>query len=387
MRRAFFLVVILFAVLGLGALLLWHPREVPSVDYSASVVDALASNSNADDFKRALSPRPFIFPEDAGPHREFQTEWWYFTGNLKAASGAHFGYQLTVFRRALTAHPSKRKSDWAASQIYFAHFALTDVDGKTFHSAERWNREALGLAGARAVKDRGLRGGASFDAWVESWSARADDDGVHLVARDGDTSIDLHVMPSKAVALQGDHGLSHKSMDKGNASYYYSITRMATRGTVTTAGRTMAVNGTSWLDREWSTSALSEKEAGWDWFSLQLADGRDIMLYQMRLKNGGVDAASNGSIIDADGHVRPLALNDFTVTREQEWTSPHSGARYPAQWRIQIPSEKLDLHVEPWLPDQELQVSFQYWEGAVRIRDAAGKALGDGYVELTGYAQ
>lgn len=348
----------------------------------ASVTEALSGGAGTEGFARALRPRPFVFPEDAGPHPAYQTEWWYYTGNLDGDDRGHYGYQLTVFRRALTPHAQKRPSSWGASQVYFAHFALTDVRRGAFVSDERWSRGAAGLAGARSAA-RG--GGAAFDAWVESWSMRAEGDGAHLRADTPEASIDLVVTPEREVVAQGDHGLSHKSVDPANASYYYSIPRLRTTGTVTSAGRVVSVSGQSWLDREWSTSALSKDEVGWDWFALQLSDGRDIMLYHMRRRDGTLDPNSSGSVMTANG-VKPLRLADVQVDVTSTWRSPHSKTAYPSSWRVRIPSEGLDLRVEPWAADQELQGAFRYWEGAVKITAADGRVNGNGYVELTGYA-
>lgn len=383
MRTLLVIVVGLAAGLSLLGLYAWRHDEAPAAPtYGSSVVEALSGTGASDGFAKALAPRPFVFPHDAGPHPDFQTEWWYYTGNLDTHDGRHFGYQLTVFRRALTARPARRDVDWAASQVYFAHFAVTDVSGARFHDDERWSREALGLAGARAAS-RG--GGAAFDAWVESWSMRADGDDVRLRARSGDVAIDLHLRPHRGASLQGDRGLSRKSVDPTNASYYYSVSRLKTTGTITVEGRPLMVRGLSWLDREWSTSALSKDEVGWDWFSLQLSDGRDIMIYRMRRRDGGLDPNSSGSVM-TEGRTRPLRLADVEVDTLSSWKSPASGAVYPASWRVRIPSEGLDLRVEPWLPDQELRGAFRYWEGAVRVRSEDGKVRGNGYVELTGYA-
>ena len=383
MRAAWVVVIALVVGLALLGRWAWHHAEVPDVDVpGASVMDALSGGSAADGYARALTPRAFVFPRDAGPHQDFQTEWWYATGNLAAAGGRHFGYQLTIFRRALTPHPTPRNVDWAASQVYFAHFSVTDVAGERFYNRERWSRGALDLAGARAAP-RG--GGAAFEAWVESWSMRADGDELLLKAMTDEAAIDLRLRPSRGVALQGDGGLSHKSGDPSNASYYYSVPRLDTRGTITIGGTAVAVEGLSWLDREWSTSALGRDEVGWDWFSLQLSDGRDVMLYRMRRRDGGVDRASSGSVMTDEG-LRALRLDQVEVDALSTWKSPRSAATYPGSWRIRIPSEHLDLRVEPWLDDQELSGSFRYWEGAVRIRGDDGRVLGNGYVELTGYA-
>ena len=356
----------------------------------ASIVDALASDRGTDGFLRALTVCEFVFPHDAGPHPRFQTEWWYDTGNLDTSSGRHFGYQLTIFRRALTARPVHRHVDWATSQVYFAHFCVTDVSHGRFHAAERWSRGALGLAGARAVKaSPGATAGeraTSFDAWVESWSMHREPGGSHLVARHGKVSIDLHLSPETPPVLEGDHGLSRKSDTPGNASYYYSLPRLRTTGTVCLGDGPMAVTGLSWLDREWSTSALGPDETGWDWFALQLPDGRDLMVYRLRRRDGSIDPASCGSLVAPNGNKRNLGVGDFSVVATDHWTSPRSQAVYPSRWRVRVPAAGIDLEVVPWLRDQELPLSFVYWEGAVRVL-SGGRAYGNGYVELTGYTK
>jgi predicted secreted hydrolase len=197
-------------------------------------------------------------------------------------------------------------------------------------------------------------------------------------------SLDLYVQPVKPPALQGNQGLSQKSAGVGNASYYYSLSRMASTGTITIKGQPFAVKGSSWLDREWSTSGLSGQQSGWDWFSLQLADGRELMLYQLRLKQGGMDPYSAGSLIDRQGQVMPLQYSDFQITPQGQWKSPTTGTVYPSGWAVAIPSQGLNLTVKPYQPNQELPLTFAYWEGAVQV---TGSATGQGYVELTGYGE
>lgn len=354
-------------------------RREPSA--SLSVAEALRSSDNRG-YARALEPRAFNFPQDHGPHPEFRTEWWYYTGNLATAEGRRFGFQLTFFRSALAPEMPERGSAWATRQAWLAHFALSDVDGERFHAFERWSRGAVGLAGVQA---------APFRVWVEDWSAEADGGPVfpmRLRASQGEVALDLRLEPGKPPVLQGEKGLSRKSSEPGNASYYYSLTRMPTRGTVRVGTETFTVTGASWMDREWSTSSLGAGQIGWDWFALQLSDGTDLMLYQLRQTDGRPDPASSGSVVGPDGSSRTMALRDFSLEVLDRWQSPDSGVQYPARWRLRVPSEGLDLTVTPLLADQELDVSFRYWEGAVTIEGTRRGApiRGNGYVELTGYA-
>ncbi len=291
-RAVALLVVTLVAVGAVAAYALWPGDDRAGrggVQASLAVSAALGSG-DLSGFARATAPRPFSFPADSGPHPEFRTEWWYYTGNLETAAGRHFGFQLTFFRTAL-APPAARATDrsapspsaWSARQLYLAHFALTDTAGRRFHAWSRLDREALGLAGAQA---------SPFRVWLEDWSAESDAPGglpVRLRAAEGDVAIDLVLASEKPVALQGDRGLSRKGPEPGNASYYYSLSRMTARGTVRAGGEALAVSGLAWMDREWSTSALGPELVGWDWVALQLDDGRDVMLYRLRRRDGPLD--------------------------------------------------------------------------------------------------
>jgi predicted secreted hydrolase len=367
----------------LAGLLLLACRDRPlEPRASLSVADALRT-ANDQGYARALEPRAFSFPADHGPHPEFRTEWWYYTGNLATARGRRFGFQLTFFRSALAPEMPARSSAWATRQAWLAHFTVSDVEGGKFRSFERWSRGAAGLAGAQAEP---------FRVWVKDWSAVSPGgpggDSMRLAASEGDLGIDLVLRPGKPPVLQGERGLSRKSAEPGNASYYYSLTRMPTTGTVRLGGESFAVTGDSWMDREWSTSSLGKDQVGWDWFALQLSDGWDLMLYRLRHQDGTADPASSGTLIAPGGGSRPLALAGFRIENSGEWRSPRSGARYPASWRVHVPGEDLDLQVRPLLADQELDVSFRYWEGAVGIEGThrGRKVEGRGYVELTGYA-
>jgi predicted secreted hydrolase len=385
-RRAPRLAAVLASItaLALIAAALWlaRPRRSGELTARLSVAAALRGDRlDGEGFARALAPRAFSFPADHGPHPELRTEWWYWTGNLATPEGRRFGFQLTFFRNALAPRMPPRASAWAARDVYLAHFTLTDVAGGRFRSFERVRRGALGLAGARALP---------FRVWLDDWRATADPGGgMRLAAAADGIAIDLALSPGKPPVLQGDRGLSRKGAAPGQASYYYSLTRMPARGRVRAGGEVFSVAGLAWMDREWSTSSLGPDQEGWDWFSLQLADGRELMFYRLRRRGGGDDPASQGTLVERDGTYRPLRRSDVAIEPLGRWTSPRSGARYPARWRLRVPSAGLDLAVRPLLADQELDTSFRYWEGAVSVAGSEGgqPVAGSGYVELTGYAE
>jgi predicted secreted hydrolase len=343
----------------------------------ATIAVAEALGAPAEGFARAEVPRALVFPADHGPHPEFRTEWWYYTGNVRSANGRAFGYQLTFFRIALAPPGVGRESPWATNEVWMAHFAVTDVAGARFSAVSRFARGAIGLAGAEPTP---------FRVWVEDWSASGINGEptppMHLRAREGDVAIDLVLEPLKPPVPQGDRGLSRKGPDA--ASYYYSLTRLATRGAVTIAGERTTVEGVSWMDREWSTSALASDQAGWDWFALQLDDGRELMYYRLRRADGSTDRFSGGSIVARDGTVMPLDAEDVTLDALATWRSHRDGARYPSRWRLAVPAAGLALEIVPRVPDQEWYRPVRYWEGAVT---AGGQGVsGVGYVELVGYA-
>lgn len=360
------------------------PRARLSLEETLGGADTLG-------YARAVEPRAFTFPADHGPHPDFRNEWWYVTGNLEAEGGRELGFQFTIFRSALAPPPegggTGAASAWATRQAYMGHFAVTDAGGRRFHAAERFARGSLGLAGAEATP---------FRVWIEGWSlesAEAGDAGsifpLRLRAADGPVAVDLVLEAGKPPVLQGDQGLSQKGPEPGNASYYYAHTRMPTQGTVVVGADTMRAVGLSWLDREWSTSALSDGQVGWDWFALQLDGGWDLMVYQLRTADGSAHPLSDGVLVDPSGARRPLAWgSDVTVTPTGTWTSPLDGSVYPSGWRIAVPAEGWVLDVTPVLADQELDLAFRYWEGSVRVAGSAAGApvTGRGYVELTGYA-
>ena len=335
-----FLVVMAGIVAGLGLVIRLDPERSapPTLGATLSVTEALGA-APAEGFARAVAPRPFAFPADHGPHPAFRSEWWYWTGNLRETGGGgrRFGFQLTFFRTALAPTVTPRRSAWGARDVYMAHLALTDVDAGGFHARDRWARAALELAGAT---------GDPLRVWLGDWIAEGvapDGWPVRLRAGDGEVRIDLALARGKPPVLHGELGLSRKSAEPGNASYYYSLTRMPVSGEIEVGGRTFAVEGLGWMDREWSTSALAPDQVGWDWFALQLDDGRELMLYRLRERAGGVAAESQGTLIAADGTTRTLDRDAVEVLVLDQWRSPRTGARYPAAWRLRVPAAALDL--------------------------------------------
>ena len=335
-------------------------------------------------YQRAYAPRPFSFPADHGPHADFRDEWWYVTGNLDGPEGRRFGFQITFFRHGLKNGLKPRASRWGAQDAAMAHFAVTDVAGKQYTSFQRISRAAAGLAGAEMQP---------FKVWLDDWSIEAAPGGGfpwHFQARQDGVELSLTLDPRKPPVLNGERGLSRKSAEAGNASYYYSITRMDAQGRLKLPGQmlgqAMPVRGLAWLDREWSTSMLAEYQAGWDWFALQLDDGSELMYFRMRNKSGLDDPASSGTRVAADGSAAPVAREDVDIQAWDSWESP-AGGRYPAGWRFKLKTEGRELEIRPALADQEFRHDARYWEGAVDVLDSAtGKPAGRGYVELTGYA-
>lgn len=366
-------------VVSLAAAGLWYAARAPEAPAAPPTAGPTPDLSG---FARALEPREYAFPRDHGPHFDYQTEWWYYTGNLTAENGERFGFQLTFFRRGLTPGAPDDSAGLGTNQIYFAHFALTDVAAGQHRGVERFSRGAGGLAGAS---------GEPFQVWLEDWRADSlnpDGSAVRLRAADGGQGLELELRAVKPIVAHGDRGLSPKSEQAGNASYYLSFPRLSAAGTITARGQTFRVAGQAWFDHEWSTSALGPQGVGWDWFSLQLSDGRELMFFQIRRADGSLEPVSGGTLIQPDGTAQHLPASAVQLEVQAVWTSPVSGGRYPARWRLRVPEAGLDLEVVPALAAQEMEVSFAYWEGAVQVSGtSAGAAVsGVGYVELTGYA-
>ena len=371
--------VIVLAILGGGIYALERNWRRSEVSASLSLSDAL--NPGDGGFRSVTAPRKLVFPDDHGPHPDYALEWWYFTGNLDSPEGRHFGYELTFFRIGLTSEEFERSSEWAAEQMYTAHFALTDVENDQFHSFERYVRDALGLAGAA---------GSPFRVWLEDWSATSASSSalpIRLIAREDGVEIDLFLSSEKGIVLNGEDGFSRKGNNSGEASYYYSLTRMPTSGTIMLNGQAHTVSGLSWLDREWSSSQLSSEYMGWDWFALQLSDGRDIMYGVLRPRDETVSEYQLGTVVEADGSHRSIEPGEVLLKVLDSWQSSRGGT-YPSRWHFRMPAEGLEVEITPYISDQELDAIIRYWEGAVRIEGtAAGQSVtGSGYVELTGYA-
>ncbi len=323
------------------------------------------------------------FPRDHASHPEYRIEWWYYTGNLADSSSRRFGFQLTFFRAGVRTRP-ENPSRWAVRDLFMAHLALSDLETGRFHFAERLNRAGPGWAGASTE---------TYRVWNQSWEAGLDSDGRHrLRARDGDFGIDLVLEPGRQPLLHGRAGLSQKGSQEGNASHYYSLTRMPTRGSIRVDGREFEVAGSSWMDHEFGTSFLEQEQIGWDWFALQLDGGQDLMVFQLRRSDGRRDPNSSGTLLDASGKRQGLGRSDFSLEPVRTWRSPHSGARYPIQWRLSLPRRGLSLTVTAAQPDQELRTRWStgvtYWEGAVVVTGTRGTdpVSGRGYLEMTGYA-
>ena len=346
-------------------------------------VVALVRGGGAEDFQPARPGRVFQFPRDHGAHPEFKTEWWYYTGHLKSTGGETFGYQLTFFRVGLRKPDPQARSAWRADTVYFAHLAVSDPNRKVFTFREKAQRGAMGLAGAKEGR---------LEVWIDDWRLESRGKEHHLKAQKNGIGLDLTLTPLKPPVLHGEGGYSRKATVAEVASYYYSITRLATRGKFTRGDLTLEVTGTSWFDREFSSSHLAANQKGWDWFSLQLSDGTDLMLYVMRLKDGSLDPASSGTLVDPRGQARHLTMADFTIKATGSWESPHSKATYPSGWQVSLPEAGYTLTVQPTLADQELLPGgtspIIYWEGQVTIQGTNNQQpiTGRGYVELTGYA-
>ena len=371
------------ASIALVLLVVLWPRPGITNSGRASVEWLPAQQANVSDgFARATKPKALKFPKDLGPHNEYQTEWWYYTGNLETKAGREFGYQLTFFRRGLTSETEtvENASDWRSNQIYFSHFTISDIENNAFYPHERFSRPSAQLAGAQSEPYR---------VWVEDWEAKAIAPGqVHLQADAEDVSLDLTLNETLPPVLQGDRGYSKKGTEPGNASYYYSIIQQRAEGQLTIKGESFEVSGLTWKDHEYSTSVLSPGTVGWDWFSLQMDDGSALMLFDLRKEDGSFSEASSGTFISADGKTTPISSEEEKIEVLSTWRSPVSKAAYPNQWHIEVPKLGLMLEGQSLMPNQELNVSNTYWEGAVGFEGKIGDRPihAKGYVEMTGYA-
>ncbi|MFQ5482739.1 MAG: lipocalin-like domain-containing protein, partial [Nitrospinaceae bacterium] len=369
-----------------------HPPGLDTLGMNAPAADAAGAPPLAvAPFRQALPGREFAFPRDFYAHEDFRIEWWYYTGNLQDGAGREFGYQLTFFRVALEPPAAAdrtapvNQSRWTIRQVYFAHLTVADMAGERFYFHERINRPALGLAGAATD---------ALKVWNEDWSLTGTPREHRLQAREKGIGLDLTLVPVKPLVVHGQQGVSRKGPAAGQASHYFSFTRMRTTGTLSLRGKTFAVTGTSWMDHEFSSNQLHASQAGWDWFAIKLTGGTDLVVYQIRLREGGTDPHSNGTLVPGGGGT-PLHLDrdQVRIRSTGDWTSPHSAITYPAGWVLEVPSRNIHLTVVPDLADQELHqlrsISGSYWEGSVTVEGTAGgrPVTGRGYVELVGYGK
>ena len=363
---------------------IYHRRSRAAHRAAATgLVVLLGLCATAADWKKAETGWHYEFPRDHHVHRDFKTEWWYFTGNVFDAEGHRFGYELTFFRQGIrpAAERDANASRFIADDLKFAHFAITDISKQQFRFEQKTSRGAFGEAGF---------GDAKRLAWIDNWTLAANgDDAFDLITSSDAGTIHLHLRATKPPVIHGENGVSVKAADGASASHYYSIPRLETTGEIFVNGSARAVHGESWFDHEWSSSHLGKGEVGWDWICLQWEDGAELMLYRMRLESGGQDPASSGTWIAPDGTTTHLRASDFQMTPVATWKSKATGAQYPIGWRITLPGQRAEFTIRAAVADQELKLGpIIYWEGAI---DADGTRDGNavkgrGYLELTGYA-
>ncbi len=351
---------------------------------TAVLIIVMLAGAAVAQYQQALPGYRYEFPRDDFDHPDYRTEWWYYTGNLKAADGHRFGFELTFFRQGVN-REERAQGDWNVRDLYLAHLALSDLDGGHFYHVERLNRAGPGLAGASLHSQRVWNGN-----WQVQWTNNEQD----LQAIADDFALHLSMTSRKPPVIHGKDGISQKGAEAGNASHYISFTRLLARGTIELNGKPYSVEGTSWMDHEFFSSGLDKDEVGWDWLSLQLADNTELMLYRLRHKDGSVDPFSSGTYVDASGKSTFLSLSDFSMTPlGTTYTGPITHAVYPIAWRVVVPPLGLDLQLKTPLPAQELtsgtSTGLSYWEGAIDISGTRGPAsvTGVGYLEMTGYAK
>lgn len=384
-RNCFALLLATFVVVSCSS----ESEKKPETD-SGGVSLHTELGGDAEGYDRACGPREFVFPQDHGAHPSFRNEWWYITGNLQSTNAMQFGFHATFFRvgnrLAESMTDEAVSSDWVADEFYMAHFAITQQAADQVSAHERFGRAAAGLAGA--VVNKSNNSDALVKVWLDDWKLIAREINGQLVwslqIKDGEDALDLTLIADKPIVLQGRDGYSQKSADPCNSSYYYSMPRMQASGQVVANDQSHAVNGTAWLDREWSSSALADDQVGWDWFALQMDDGRDIMFYQLRKDNGAVDPYSHAVEIDKEGLKTEIPSAHFKLNIDRWWQS-ESGSRYPVSGTITRADTGEIIVYRPLIDDQELDLTVRYWEGAIVLTDESGQSIGRGYLELTGY--
>jgi predicted secreted hydrolase len=342
----------------------------------------LILNPLAAQYRTAVPGYRFEFPRDYFDHPNFQTEWWYYTGNLKSVNGHRYGFELTFFRQAVSRDPAQ-SATWDVKDIYLTHLALSDLDGQKFYHTERINRAGPGIAGVSQSSAR---------IWNGNWQIQWDGLDQKLQAVDRQFQLNLTLHPQKPPVIHGENGVSQKSEGAGHASYYFSLTRLAADGKLELNGETLQVSGLAWMDHEFFTHQLDSNQVGWDWLSLQLDDNTELMLFRIRWKDGSLDPFSAGTYVDAHRKSTHLRADDFTLQPLSEnWTSPITHANYPIAWKLAIPKLEIELETHTALATQELtgktKIAPSYWEGAITLEGHRGKSplSGVGYLEMTGY--
>ncbi len=357
------------------------------------VLAAAASPSGESGWRQAEAGHDWSFPRDHWAHPGYGIEWWYFTGHLESVAqpARSFGYQFTIFRIGLVPGPRAAGSDWDASHLLMGHAAVTDKDRGEHRFSELLYRDAPLLAEFKVYPEQPIarsRAPVGTDGeWTLAWNGQ----GFDFAAVDDlrGLAFDLTTRPLKPRVFQGPGGLSRKADAPGAASLYYSFPRLHAEGRLTLDGESWEVRGESWMDMEFSSSQLTEDQVGWDWFSLQLADGRELMLFTMRRADGAIDHR-RATLISEAGEPRYLDEGEWAIRSTDRWTSEESGIEYPAAWVLEIEGEGLELTIRPDVADQEnrsrLNRGPRYWEGAVTVYEG-GERAGRGYVELTGYGE
>jgi predicted secreted hydrolase len=335
-------------------------------------------------YQTALPGYRYEFPRDNFDHPAFQTEWWYYTGNVKSTTGHRFGFELTFFRQAVSRDPANN-SPWDVRDLYLAHLALSDLDDGHFYHLERTSRSGPGIAGISSSSQR---------IWNGNWKVQWQDGAQTLQAIGELFSIRLTLRSAKPPVIHGENGVSQKASGPGRASHYISLTRLETSGTIECGGKLSQVSGLAWMDHEFFTHQLDPDQIGWDWLSLQFDDNTELMLFHIRHKDGSIDPFSAGTFIDALGRTTHLRSGDFILQPlADSWTSPVSRAIYPIRWKISVPKLGMALIASTPLASQELsggnkQSSLPtYWEGAITLSGTRSIApvSGFGYLEMTGY--
>lgn len=326
----------------------------------------------------ALPARTLQFPRDYGSHPDLQTEWWYITGHAKTPAGREFGFQVTFFRSRVDAAEGLR-SAFAARNLVFAHAAVTDLEGRVLLHDQRIARAGFGVASASET---------DTDVRLRDWSLVRREDGSYSARIPaGEFSLDLRFTPTQPVLLQGKAGLSRKGPEEAQASYYYSEPQLRTQGRLALKGQAFDVDGTAWLDHEWSEALMHPEAVGWDWIGMNLDDGSALTAFRLRRRDSSALWAG-GSFRMRDGALRVFNNDEVRFDGADTWTSPRTQAKYPTRWRVQTPSGSFE--VRALLDDQELDsrgsTGGVYWEGLSDLVDAQGRRVGRGYLEMTGYA-